>query len=60
MKSIWGVFVDGWRTFITICEEPHNNLSKLNSRSSVAENCIVAMILGSEASVDSICLFAGA
>ena len=28
------------------CEEMHNNLSKLNCRSHVAENCIVAMILG--------------
>ena len=39
-------YIDGWRTFITNCEEIHNNLSKLNCRSHVAENCIAAMILG--------------
>ena len=39
-------YVDGWWTFVTNCEEIHNNLSKLNCRSYVAENCIVAMIRG--------------
>ena len=38
--------VDGWRTFVTNCEEIHNSFSKLNCRSQVAENCIVAKILG--------------
>ena len=46
LKSILVSYVDGWRTFVTSCEEIHNNLSKLNCRSHVAENCIVAMILG--------------
>ena len=46
MKSILGSYVDGWRTFVTNCEKTRNNLSKLNCRSHVAENCIVAMILG--------------
>ena len=31
---------------MTNCEEIHNNLSKLNCASYVAENCIVAMIRG--------------
>ena len=39
-------YVDGWVTFMTNCEELYNNLSKLNCRSCVAENCIVLMILG--------------
>ena len=30
---------------MTNCEENHSNLSKLNCRSHVVENCIVAMIL---------------
>ena len=46
MKSILVSCVDCWRTFITNCEETHNNLSKLNCRSHIAENCTVAMILG--------------
>ena len=46
MKSISVSCVDFWRTFVTNCEETHNNFSKLNCRSHVAENCIVAMILG--------------
>ena len=46
LKSILVSYVDGWRTFITNCEEIHNNLSKSNCRSHVAENCIVAMIRG--------------
>ena len=46
MKSVLVSYVDGWRTFITNCEEMHNNLSKLNCRSYFAENCIEAMILG--------------
>ena len=46
MKSILVSCVDGWRTFVTNCEEIHNNLSKLSCRSHVAENCIVATILG--------------
>ena len=46
MKSILASHVDGWRTFVTNCEEIHNNLSKLKCRSHVAENCIVAMIRG--------------
>ena len=33
-------YVDGWRTFVTNCEEIHNNHG-----SHVAENCIEAMIL---------------
>ena len=45
MKSILVSYVDGWR-LVTNCEEIHNNLSKLNCRSRVAENRIVAMILG--------------
>ena len=44
MISILVTYVDGWRTFVTNCEEVHNNLSKLNCN--VAENCIVAMTLG--------------
>ena len=39
-------YVDGWRTFITNGVEIHNNLPKLNCRTHVAENCIVAVILG--------------
>ena len=39
MKSILVSSVDGWRTSIT-------NLSKLNRRNHVAENCIVAVIHG--------------
>ena len=46
MRSILVSCVDSWRTFITNCEERHNNLSKLNCGSHVAENCIVAMIRG--------------
>ena len=46
MKSIWVSHVDGWRTFITNCEEIHNNLSKLNCTSYVAENGIVAVTRG--------------
>ena len=46
MKSILVSYVDGWRTFVTNCEEIHKNLSKLNCRSHVAENCIVATMLG--------------
>ena len=46
MKPILVSFIDGWRTFITNREEIHNNLSKLNCRSHVAEICIVAMIRG--------------
>ena len=34
------------RTFITNCEETHNTLSKLNCRSHIAQNCLVAMIRG--------------
>ena len=33
-------------TFLTNCEEIHNNLSNLNCRSHLAENCIVAMRRG--------------
>ena len=39
MKFILVSFVDGWRTFIRNCEEIHNNLTKCNCRSHVAENC---------------------
>ena len=46
VKSILVSHVDGWRTFVTNCEEIHSNLSKLNCRSHVAGNCIVAVILG--------------
>ena len=46
MESMLVSYVDGWRTFVTNCEEIHNNLSKLTCRSHVAENCIVAVILG--------------
>ena len=46
LKPILVSYVDGWETFVTNCEEIHNNLSKFNFRSHVAENCIVAMILG--------------
>ena len=46
MKSILVSCVDVWRTFITNCEEIHNNLFKVNCRSHVAENCITAMIRG--------------
>ena len=45
-KSILVSYVDGWRTFVTNCEEIHSNLSKLNCRSHVVENCVVALILG--------------
>ena len=31
---------------MTYCEEIHNNLSKLNCRSHIGENCIVAMVRG--------------
>ena len=46
MKSVLVSHVNGWRTFVTICEEIHSDLSKLNCKDHVAENCIVAMILG--------------
>ena len=46
MKAILVSYVDGWRTFVTNCEEIHSNLSKLNCRNHVAENRTVAMILG--------------
>ena len=46
MTSILVSCVDGWRIFITNCEEIHIDLSKLNCGSHVAEHCIVAMILG--------------
>ena len=46
MKPILVSYVGGWRTFVTNCEEIHNNLSKLNCWSHVAENCLVAMIPG--------------
>ena len=46
MKPILVSYVHGWRTFVTNCEEIHNNLSQLNCRNHVAESCIVAMILG--------------
>ena len=59
MKSIWVSYVDGWRTFVTNCEEIHSSLSKLNCRSHVVENCIVAVNTWVEASVDSNWLFAG-
>ena len=39
-------YVDVWRTFVTNCKEIHNNFSKLNCRSHVVENCIVATIFG--------------
>ena len=39
-------YVDGWRTFVTNSEEIHSSLSKLNCGSHIAENCIVAMVLG--------------
>ena len=59
MKSILLSYVDGWRTFVTNSEEIHNNFSKLNCRSHVAENCIVANDTWVEASNDSSWLFAG-
>ena len=43
-ESDFGVLC--WWTFITNCEEIQNDLSKLNCRSHIAENCIVAMIRG--------------
>ena len=46
MKSILVPYFDGWRTFVANCEEIHNNISQLNCWNHVAENCIVAMILG--------------
>ena len=42
MKSVVVSRVDWWRTFLTNCEERHNNLSKLNCRTHIA----VAMIRG--------------
>ena len=39
MKSFLVSCVDCWRRFITNCEEIHNNLSKLNCRNHIAENC---------------------
>ena len=45
MKPIWVSCVDCWWTFITNCEEI-DNLSKLNCRSHIAENCIVATLRG--------------
>ena len=46
MRLILVYCVDGWRTFVTNFEEIHSNFSWLNCRSQVAENCIVAVILG--------------
>ena len=46
VKSILVSCVDCWRTFITNCEEVHNNLSNLNCRSHIVENCIAAMTRG--------------
>ena len=60
MKSILVSCVDCWTTFITNCEEIHNSdLSKLNCRSHIAENCICGNDRWVEASVDSYWLFAG-
>ena len=36
VKSILVFYVDGWRTFVTNCEEIHSNLSKLSRSSHVA------------------------
>ena len=38
--------IDWWRTFLTNCEEIHNDLSKLKCRSHIAENCVLAMTRG--------------
>ena len=38
MKSILVSYADSWRTFVRNCEEIHNNFSKFNCRSHVAEN----------------------
>ena len=42
MKAVLVSRVDCWRTFFTNCEE----ISKLNCRSHIAENCVLAMIHG--------------
>ena len=46
MKSVLVSRVDWSRTFLTNCEEIHNYVSKLNCRSHIAENCVLAMIRG--------------
>ena len=46
MKSVLVSRVDWWRTYLTNCEETHNNVSKLIRGSRTAENCVLAMIRG--------------
>ena len=46
MKPILVFDLNGWRTFVTNREEIHNNVSKLNCRSHIPENCIVAFESG--------------
>ena len=44
MKSVLVSGVDRWKSFLTNCEEAHNNLSKLSL--SVADHCVLAMVRG--------------
>ena len=46
MKSVVVSRVDWWRTFLSNCEQIHNNLSKLNCRNHIAEDCVLGMIRG--------------
>ena len=52
MKSIL-VYVDGWKTFITNCEEIHNNLSKFELWESCCRELYCGNDISVEASVDS-------
>ena len=46
MKSVVVSHTDWWRTFLTNCEEIHNNFSKLIRGNHIAENCVLEMIPG--------------
>ena len=46
MKSVLVSHVDWWKTLLTKCVEIHDNFSKLNCASHIAENCVLAMIRG--------------
>ena len=46
MRSVLVSRVDWWRTFLTNCEEIHDNFSKLIRGNHIADICVLAMIRG--------------
>ena len=46
MQTVLVSRVDWWRTYLSNCEERHNNFSKLIRGNRIAENCVLAMIRG--------------